>query len=218
MPLCRPQMYLTNAMKKLFLLVIGLALMTSCKSAWRSFEDPMAGLPRELPKRYMTNFGTHVYSEKPPTEEEMNQIALGIFHQLGRSHRDNMKWDQPGIWKTWKRYEHPRDYSVLIIEPQAYGQMPDTKGCGLINVRGITAAGTVKGFKLGTEITSAGDGPWIIVPHLINDDPNCIILFRRGVDHESEHIRLMNNLFLFLFYQGAEDSHPIFDVLPGEDY
>lgn len=205
-------------MKQILVAVLFL-LMLGCKPAWREFEDPMQGLPKNLPKQYITASGIHVYSEKPPTDEEMRQILAGISNQLIRSHRDNPNWDQPNIWTTWSRYREPRNYSVLLIDPQAYGIYPNTLGCGLINVNGVTAAGTVKGIKLtGGQLISAGDGPWIIVPHLINNEERCITLFRRGVDHESEHVRLMNNTSLFTFYQGAEDSHPIFPVWKGDNY
>ncbi len=210
-------------MKRLLIVMMLLATLGGCKSAWRSYEDPMSGLPKELGNKYTTRNGVTVYVADPflaPTEEEMKIIDEGIFNQLVRSNRDNPDWVPQNEHLNWSKYKSFKDYSVVLVPSGTRGEMPDTEGCQLLNTYAGTAAGTVKGvlFVNGKPETK-GDGPWILVPRLDPDAPaRCRILLRRGVDHESEHVRLLNSPRLFLQYTGENDWHPIFPLREGDVY
>lgn len=209
-------------MKKLFILMLSVVLMAgACKSDWRNSENPMAGLPPEKGKMYKTPAGAHVYvsdESKPPTSRELELIDTGISHQLVRSNRSNPNWVPAEYYMNWKLKRFIPEYSVMLVSTSVRGIYPDTLGCGILDTFGGYAAGTVKGIRLtGGKAVSDGDGPWILVPRL-EPGAHCEILFMRGVDHESEHVRLMNDVALLTYYQGREDSHPIFPVQPGDQY
>lgn len=183
------------------IILIAIIASIGCKSDWDESlaNAPMAGLPKKLPKVYENRFGTKIYSDRPVTEEEQGLIAAGIADQLGHSR-------QYAQTLGWNKYKNPDEYKVLLIDSDIQSVTPEILGCRLIDTYAGRAAGTVAG-AWGNKVVD----PIIIVPRQV-DYAKCGELFKNAVKHESEHVRLTNNLSFFQQFTGPLDVHPIFEL------
>lgn len=197
-------------MKTLALTIcLTLAFITGvCKTDWQKAESPIVGLPNKLPSAYKTQMGVTVYCDRAPTIREKRLIDEGIIQQLGRSHQNQPQWQPADAWKNWKDFNFPKDYSVYLLDGTLTAESPDIKGCPLLQTKSGSACGTVGGYRI---VNGKWTGtPVILVTKLSNEASQCEWLLRECVDNESEHVRLLNDLSLFLFYQGQEDVHKFF--------
>lgn len=178
-----------------------------CKTDWQKVESPIVGLPKKLPNEYKTPLGVTVYCDRRPTALENQLIEQGIAEQLIRSHRDQ-NWDTPSAWREFKDFNYPWEYNVWLLDGDVIAKSPDIAGCPILNTKQGTACGTVGGYwwKKGKWQGT----PIILVTKLSNQAIECQRLLRNCVDHESEHVRLLNNQALFTFFSGANDIHPLF--------
>ena len=190
-------------MKNLLLIatLLAVAISAACKSDWdiARANAPMAGLPEKLPTEYKNRYGTKVFSDKPVTDEEMGYIAAGIAEQLAHSR-------QYANTLGWQKYKNPDEYNVLLVDSTVLSETPEILNCILIDTYAGRAAGTVAG-AWGNVVKD----PIIIVPRQ-KDYGRCGNLFKNAVKHESEHVRLTNNMTFFQVFQGANDIHPIFET------
>lgn len=169
-------------------------------------------LPVELPTKYLTPKGARVYSSVRPSAIVLALVDEGLTNQLARSSRDNPNFKPRDAWRKWKSYDQVNEYDIVLVEPEARSVMPETLDCPLIGVAGVgTAAGTNIGVILVNQKPKAPAGNYLIIPRLDREsEERCRILFRNGVDHESEHARLLDSPEVYLAYTGQWDIHPIF--------
>lgn len=177
-------------------------------------------LPERRPPLYTTPRGVKVYSFKPPSAKMLGLVDQAITNQLARSSWDNPKFQPADWWRSATNFDEHREYAVLFIEP-TYRSV-SRPGCGLIHVRAggeaVTAIETLAGVQIINGIPRAPGGLYIVVAGWFDDEPvesDCDELRLQGVDHGSEHARLMDKPDLFFDLQ-ANDVHKYFTAPNGE--
>lgn len=188
----------------MWLVIIASALMTGCgKSDWTEARGypAMNGIPDKEPPTYLAPLGVKVYSEKVPTEKELQLVTQGVSEQLA----DSSKYTRSLGWSKYTKYS---EYQVAILDGTYVAQSPDIRGCMLLETYGGTAIGTVMGVRL---VNNRVSGPAIILVAR-QTNPECYTLFKNGVRHEAEHVRLINDTAFYNLLQGENDIHPIFEL------
>lgn len=175
---------------------IGIGLLAFFRFRKKKIEPPFP-FPASFAFEYAADGDPWVRSNVPVPAEALAAIREGVEIQIARSSARR---------PDFTLYGAPIDYIVCLIDPMATNTV-NTPGSPAILVRGIPAAGTCLGV---------GDGvsnvPIIVLPHQQNQNWQFIDYLRDSARYESEHIRLFaNDREMFNHYQGANDSHPIFD-------
>lgn len=191
------------------LAVVFVLFLAACKSGYRESPRVAYDQPDDLPTAYKTIRGVTVYSEQPPTGDELALIDAGISATINRAFKPDSRFTPPTLPVTWKEFRNHSEYRVLLVTTTATSQTPEIYGCPLIRSYAGTAAGVTGGF-----VTNGGTirviWPFVVIPHLSDSRQECRELFQAGVENEAEHLILMNNGQYFMAFTGAYDVHPIF--------
>lgn len=175
---------------------VGIGLLAYFRFRKKKIEPPFP-FPATFIHEYAADSDPWVRSNVPVPAEALAAIKEGIQIQLERSTAARPDFTAYGI---------PMDYIVCFIDPMAINQENDP-GSPAILVHGIQAAGTCLG--VGDMISNI---PIIVLPHQANQNWGFLDYLKRSAQYESEHIRLFaNDSEMFRHYQGANDSHPIFE-------